>query len=66
MAAYLFTVFERLRGNEISAERWVKNGFLVLKSALKSFGSDEDGNGLPWEMKEVAMAFGRLNGPERS
>lgn len=63
MAAYLFTVFERMRGNESSAERWIKNGFLVLKAAVKSFGSDEEGNGLPWVMREVAMAFGRLSGP---
>lgn len=59
LSLYLLTLFELLKGNKKRARRWMRQGYRVLKRALK--GDDEEGMKLPGCMRVVALAFGRLD-----
>jgi hypothetical protein len=59
LSLYLLTLFELLKGNKKRARRWMRQGYRVLKGALKV--DDDEGMGLPGCMRVVAVAFGRLD-----
>jgi len=61
MACYLFTILEILIGSRDHASKWLRKAYKLLKVAIKDYGADIDGVGLPMGMREVALAFGRLN-----
>jgi hypothetical protein len=59
LSLYLLTLFDLLKGNKKRARRWMRQGYKVLKRALKV--DDEEGMKLPGCMRVVAVAFGRLD-----
>jgi len=59
LSLYLLTLFDLLKGNKRRARRWMRQGYRVLKGALKV--DDDEGMGLPGCMRVVAVAFGRLD-----
>jgi len=61
MTCYLFTEFQSILGNEKGAHIWLRKGFRLLKGAFSFYGSDPDGRGLPFRIRETALAFSRLN-----
>lgn len=61
MVTYLLTILSKLQGDEVAARKWVRNGYRVLKTASRIFGDDGDGYALPEGMRDIALAFGRLN-----
>ncbi len=62
MVCYLFTEFQSILGNEKGAHVWLRKGFRLLKGALFFFGESFEGEGLglPYGVRETAIAFGRL------
>jgi hypothetical protein len=59
LSLYLLSLFELLKGNKRGARRWMRQGYRVLRRALKV--DDEEGMKLPGCMRVVAVAFGRLD-----
>ncbi|KAF8864691.1 hypothetical protein BDZ45DRAFT_19719 [Acephala macrosclerotiorum] len=63
MSIYLFAFLHALLNNKRAVRSWSRTAIKVLRRAFRSFRcrDQEHGMDLPGSMREVALAFGRLN-----